>query len=225
MNAPPNVSLTPSRDAAIRRGLVGPLDETLECITRRSRCNSVHCGACHRLSPIGSFKCGFCKFQFLAARNPIRRVPDVVDRGHDRDMQRSHSRGAEPKRGHNRSASGDEHKRMVKLQKHTHRWDTDTEYRMQRSRQGMIRTQYNTHVVAPWMALNAKDTPPDLPQLPLGIPAVANFAVKFSGPRTTVRGLLYFLHQTSDIFGALIGHNKSGACRFAWSTSFPTRSF
>ena len=87
-NAPPSVSHTPSRDSSIRRGLVGPPHETLESITRRSRCNSVHCGAGHRLPPIGSFKCGFCKIQFLPARNPIRRAPDIVDRGLDRDMQR-----------------------------------------------------------------------------------------------------------------------------------------
>ena len=39
----------------------------------------------------------------------------------------------------------------------------------------MTRTQYNTHVVLPWVAMNADDTPPVLPQppLPLGIPAVA----------------------------------------------------
>ena len=173
MNAPPSVSLTPSRESSIRRGLVGPPDDTLESITSRSRFNSVHCGACHRLSPIGSFKCGFCSFQFLAARNPIRRAPDIVDRGLDRDLPRSQSRDAEPNRGHTRSASGDEHKRMVKLHKHTHRWDTDAEYRLQRSRLGVIRAQYNTHVVAPWVAINANDTPPDLPQLPLGIPAAA----------------------------------------------------
>ena len=113
----PNVSLTLARDAAIRRDLVGRRDETLVDITRPSRCNSVHCGSCHRLSPIGSFRCGFCDFQVLIARDPTRRVPDVVDSGLDRDMLRPPSRGAEHTRGHTRSASGDERKRMVKLRK------------------------------------------------------------------------------------------------------------
>ena len=172
-NAPPNVLLTLARDAAIRRDFVGRLDETLEDITRMSRCNSVHCGSCHWLSPIGSFRCGFCDFQVLTARDPTRRVPDIVGRGLDRNMLRPPLRGAEHTCGHTRSASGDERKSMVKLQKHIRRWDNDTEYRVQRSRQGMIRTQYNTHVVFPWMAMNVDDTPPVLPQPPLGIPAVA----------------------------------------------------
>ena len=40
----------------------------------------------------------------------------------------------------------------------------------------MVRGQYNTRVVTPWVAVNADDTPPYEPEhpLPLGIPAVAN---------------------------------------------------
>ena len=167
--------LIPARDVATRRDLVGHLGETLEDITRLSRYKSVHCGSCHRLSPIGSFRCGFCDFQFLIARGPTRRVPDVVERGLDRDMLRTPSRGAECTRGHTRSVSGDERKRMMKLRKHMHKWGNDFEYRLQRSRLGMVRDRYNTHVVLPWMAINADDTPPVLPEppLPMGIPAVA----------------------------------------------------
>ena len=167
--------LTPARDVATRRDLVGHPDETLEDITRLSRYDSVHCGSCHRLSPIGSFRCGFCDFQFLTARDPFRRVPDVVGHGLDRDMLRTPSRGVEYTRGHTRSVSGDERKRMQKLRKHMHKWDNDSEYRLQRSRLGMVRDRYNTHVVQPWMAINADGTPPVLPEppLPLGIPAVA----------------------------------------------------
>ena len=34
----------------------------------------------------------------------------------------------------------------------------------------------------------------------------------------------YLLHQTTDTFGELIGCDRSGACRFAWSTSSWARS-
>ena len=118
---------------------------------------------------------GFCGFQFLTARDPSRRVPDVVGHGLDRDMLRTPSRGVELTRGHTRSVSGDERKRLQKLRKHMHKWDNDSEYRLQRSRLGMVRDRYDTNVVRPWMAINADGTPPVLPEppLPLGIPAVA----------------------------------------------------
>ena len=77
--APPNVLLTPAREVAARRDLVGHPDETLEDITRLSRYNSVRCGSCHRLSPIGSFRCGFCGFRFLTARDPFVVCPMLSD--------------------------------------------------------------------------------------------------------------------------------------------------
>ena len=111
----------------------------------------------------------------MTARDPSRRVHDVVGHGLVRDMLRTPSRGVEPTRGHTRSVSGDERTRLLKLRKQMHKWDNDLDYRMQRSRLGMVRDRYNTHVVPPWMAINADDTPPVLPEppLPLGIPAVA----------------------------------------------------
>ena len=166
-----SVLLTPSIAATVRREIAGHDDETLESIMRLSRNKSVHCGRCRRLSPIGSFKCGFCDLQFLTAREPTRRAPDIVHRGLDRNMQRVPTRNAQA-RGHTRSVSGDERKRNLKLHRHMHRWDTDREYRLQRSRLGMVRTQYNTIVVSPWMAINASDTPPVLPDPPMGIPTV-----------------------------------------------------
>ena len=113
MNAPPTVSLAPSRESAIRRGLVGPPHETLESITRRSRFNSVVLAI--GCLPLFHSSVVSVAFNSWLLANPIRRAPDIVDRGLDRDMQRSHSREAEPKRGHTRTASGDDHKRMVKL--------------------------------------------------------------------------------------------------------------
>ena len=109
----------------------------------------------------------------MIARGPTRRVPESTEHGLDREMQRALSRGAEPKRGHTRSILGDERKRSRRLQLHIQKWDNDPEYRMRSSRKGMIRGQYNTGVVGPWLAVNANDAPP--PQLaiaiPLGIPA------------------------------------------------------
>ena len=173
--APPNVIFTPARDVAALRDFVSPPGETLEEITRLSRYNSVHCGSCHRLSPIGSFKCGFCDFAFLTARDPTRRVPEPTEHGLDREMLRAPSRGAEQRRGHTRPVSGDERKRLKKLRIHIQKWDNDPEYRVRSSRLGMIRGQYNTRVVGPWLAVNADDTPPPQPDtgLPLGIPAAA----------------------------------------------------
>ena len=146
---PPNVMLTPARDVEALRDFVNPPGETLEEVMRLSRRNSVHCGSCHRLSPIGSLKCGFCDFAFLTSRCPTRRVPESTEHGLDREMQRAPCRGAEPKRGHTRSISGDERKRSRRLQIHIQVWDNDPEYRMRSSRKGMIRSQYNTGVVRP----------------------------------------------------------------------------
>ena len=151
-------------------------------------------GACHRLSPIGSFKCGFCNIQFLPARNPIRRAPDIVDRGLDRDMQRSHSRDAEPKCGHTRSASGDEHKRMVKLQKHTHRWDTDAEYRLQRSDlEWFAPSTTRTSLLRGWRLMPMTLHPIFL-NFPWGSQQPPKSTPSFWGPVRQFVG--YLLHQT-----------------------------
>ena len=165
--------LTPARDVGVLRDFVNPPGETLEEVVRLSRHNSVHCGSCHRLSPIGSLRCGFCDFAFLIARGPTRRVPESTEHGLDREMQRALSRGAEPKRGHTRSISGDDRKRSRRLQLHIQKWDNDPDYRIRSSRKGMIRGQYNTGVVGPWLAVNANDAPPPQPAIaiPLGIPA------------------------------------------------------
>ena len=160
--APPNVLLTPARDVATLRDLVSPPGETLD-ITRLSRCSSVHCGSCHRLSPICSFRCGFCNFELLTARGPTRRVPEATGHGLDREMLHAPTRGVEQRRGHTRSVSGDARKRLQKLRIHTRKWDNDPEYRVRSSRLGMIRDQYNTYVVTPWVAVNADDTPPYVP--------------------------------------------------------------
>ena len=123
--------------------------------------------------PIGSLRCGFCDLSFLTDRGRARRAPDTAGHGLDREMQRAPSRVPEPKRGHNRSVSGDDRKRMKRLQIHIQKWDRDQDYRMHWSRQGMIRGQYNTGVVLPWLAINATDEPPHQPiaRIPLGIPA------------------------------------------------------
>ena len=62
----------------------------------------------------------FLRIAFLTARDPTRRVPEPTEHGLDREMLRAPSRGAEPKRGHTRSISGDDHKRMRRLQLRTH---------------------------------------------------------------------------------------------------------
>ena len=160
---PPGVVLTPAREVAFLRDFGNPPGETWEEVARQSRHNSVHCGSCHRLSPIGSLRCGFCDFKFSTVRGRSRRAPETAGHGLDREMQRSPSRVPEPKRGHHRSSSGDDRKRLRRLQVHIQRWDSDQEYRMNSSRKGMVRDQYNTGVVRPWLAINATDEPPHQP--------------------------------------------------------------
>ena len=73
------MDLDPAWDVAFR-------DE--RAVEVSSRYNSIHCGACHRQSPLGSFRCGFCNFKFLTAseRDRARPVPKPRDLGLDRDM-------------------------------------------------------------------------------------------------------------------------------------------
>ena len=58
-------------------------------------------------------------------------------------------------------------------QKHGRDWDSNADYRMGCFRKGMTREKYVAHIVGPFLAINADDTPPDLPDVPLGIPSVA----------------------------------------------------
>ena len=90
----------------------------------------------------------------------------------------------------------------------------------------MIRERYAVRIVGPWLAVNADDTPPDLPEVPLGIRTQrrpSSLHLDFGAPY--VRQFVgYLLHQTSEIFGELIGRDRSGACRLTWSTSSSARS-
>ena len=90
-------------------------------------------------------------------------------------MQRAPSRTppVEVGRGHTRSLAGEARKRDKRTQKHVRDWDSNADYRMDCSRRGMIRDKYMAHIVGPWLAIIADDTPPDLPNVPLGIPSVA----------------------------------------------------
>ena len=78
-------------------------------------------------------------------------------------------------------------------------WDNDSEYRLQRSRLGMVRDRYNTHVVPPWMAINADDTPPVLPEppLPLGIPAqpLPPSSPSFGAPNGNSWAIFFLKHR------------------------------
>ena len=132
-----------------------------------SRHNSVHCGACHRQSPLGSFKCGFCNFQFLTAseRGRARVVLKPRDLGLDREMW--YDLGRDPAReaarcrsAHYRSEMAEARRREKKATRHTAKWDENLDYRLKCSRQGMIREKYAIHVVPPWLAMNADDRPP-----------------------------------------------------------------
>ena len=172
--ASPNITSTPSRDVIMREAS-NPPRERWEEIRKLTRNGSVHCGNCHGLSPLGSRVCGFCRFVFLSARVPTRREPHVAPSGLDRYMNRSLTRGhAEPQRGHTRSDQGQERQYVKRSLKHTHRWDTEPEYRISCSRKGMIRERYQTYVVAPWRVNNPGDIPLGPPVLPDGIPRVAD---------------------------------------------------
>ena len=99
----PSVTWTPGRDAVMCEASHPPL-ERWEGVRRLTRYYSVHCGNCHGLLPLGSHGCGFCRYQFLPTRVPIRRERLFAPSGLDRDMNRSPSRNrVEPKRGHTRS--------------------------------------------------------------------------------------------------------------------------
>ena len=95
----PNITLTPSRDV-IMRDAANPPRERWEDVRKLTRHDSLHCGSCHGLSPLGSRQCGFCRFAFLSPRVPTHRVPHVVPSGLDRDVNRL------PTRGHVASARG-----------------------------------------------------------------------------------------------------------------------
>ena len=68
--------------------------------------------------------------------------------------------------------------RDQRVLKHIHRWDNELDYRVKCSRKGMIRDEYATFVVAPWLAANPDDIPPDPPEVPLGIPRAARLPSK-----------------------------------------------